>query len=149
MMEKSAPQLSTAEITRAFPGQVVFLGDKEVFTVNRAFGTKSAGAQLEALFTMKPGEVKEMPAEELRSLGAQTILARMIEVIPGKVADLNEPKTKEKLHLATALRRSIPWQQQLSQLWNAANFWSEDPADKQVIEGMFFPDRAAAATPKQ
>lgn len=148
MLEKT-PQLAPEEIARAFPGQVVFLGDKNVFTVVRAFGQKAPSSQLQELFDLKPGEVKEFAAEELKALGAQTILARMIRVAPGKAADVNEPKTKEKLRMAAALRRGVPWQQKLTALWNNADFWSEDPSDKTAVEMMFFPDRATAATPKQ
>ena len=148
MLEK-VPQQAPADIARAFPGQVVFLGDKDVFTIKRVFGKSAPSPQLEALFSLKPGEVKEFPAEELKALGAQTILARMVEVVPGKAADFNDPKTHEKLRMAASLRRGKPWQEKMSMLWNNADFWSEDPSDKGNVEMMFFPDRAAAATPKQ
>ncbi|GDX40259.1 hypothetical protein LBMAG21_05510 [Armatimonadota bacterium] len=148
MLEK-VPQQAPADIARAFPGQVVFLGDKDVFTVTRALGGKAASPQLQDLFNLKPGEVREFPAEELRSLGAQTILARMVEVVPGKPADKNEPKTHEKLRMGASLRRAKPWQEKLTLLWGNSEFWSEDPNDKGNVEMMFFPDRATAATPKQ
>ena len=148
MMEKNSPQVGPDEIGRSFAGQVVFLGDKGVFTILQPFGLKPTMPQFGEVFQMKPGEVKEFPAEELRQMGAQTILMRMIEIIPGKPADINDPKTREKLRLAAALRRGKPWQEYLVKLWGPAMFESVEPGDRAYIEQVFFPDRAAAQTPK-
>jgi hypothetical protein len=149
MMEKNSPQVAPSEMTRSFAGQVVFLGDRDVFTVVQPFGQKPVTSQFQDVFNMKPGEVREFPAEELRSLGAQTILVRMVEIVPGKAADLNDPKVREKLRIAASLRRSKPWQEYLVKLWGGATFESVEPADRNYIELVFFPDRAAAQTPKE
>jgi len=148
MLEKT-PQMAPAEIARTYPQQVIFMGDRDVFTFIRTFGQKAPSPEIEALFAMKPGEVKEFRAQELQQFGAQTMLVRMAEVIPGKVADQNDPKTKEKLRLGAAARRAKPWQEILARLWNSCDFWSEIPEDRNAIEAVFFPDRAAASAPKQ
>lgn len=120
---------------------VVFLGDQNKLTLTQLFGTK----QNAPIFTMKPNEVKVLPADaNLARQGAKAMVVRMIEITPGHKADLNDPKTKETITTQVALRSAKPWQEYLSQLWADANFQSEDPSDKKMIERAWFPERAAA-----
>lgn len=148
MLEKTSPVVGPDEIARSFAGQIVFLGEKGVFTILQPYGVKPATSQFQEVFNMKPGDVREFPAEELRNMGAQTIMLRMKEIIPGKSADINDPKVREKLRIAAALRRSKPWQEYLVRLWSAATFESVEPSDRAYIEQVLSPDRAAAQTPK-
>lgn len=120
---------------------VVFLGDQNKLTITQPFGTQ----QNAAIFKMKPNDVIVLPPDPgLARQGAKAMVIRMIEITPGHKADLNDPKTKEKITTQVALRSAKPWQEYLSKLWADANFQSEDPSDKKMIERAWFPDRASA-----
>ena len=60
----------------------------------------------------------------------------MIKVEPGKKADLNDPKTKERLTQAVAMKRAKNPQEYMQTLWSNAEFRSEDPRDKESIQKM-------------
>lgn len=118
--------------------EVVFIGNEDVFTFFQPFNTKENSQ----IFSMKPGEVKKLPVTpDLAMQGGKAIVVKMIEIIPGKKADLNDPKTQEKLRLAIAGRSAKPLNELLSKLWSEAKIESEDPKDKQTIENLLFPDR--------
>ncbi|HEV2473331.1 MAG TPA: hypothetical protein VGS41_11730, partial [Chthonomonadales bacterium] len=56
--------------------------------------------------------------------------------------DLNDPDTLQKIRIAVASRRCVPWQQYLAHLWSTARFVSDNPTDREVIESYLFPTRA-------
>jgi hypothetical protein len=137
----STPPVSPTVIMTQYRSAVQFLGDDNKFTVFQPFGTN----QGKDIFSMKPNEVKVSGPGQFQKAGAKALLVRMIEVIPGKKADLNDPKTKEKLRLQIAIRRAKPWQEIFSQLWADYKVKTENPQDLKYMEMTFFPDRAKTA----
>lgn len=141
LLEKKEPQVSPTVIMSQYRSAVTFLGHENVYTFRQPLGNPQISAEV---FKMKKGQVKQFPTGEFAKSGAKAILVRMLEVIPGKKADLNDPKTKEKLRMQVAARRWKPWQEYLSKLWADATFTSEDPNDKKHIEMVLFPAAAQA-----
>ncbi len=143
--------VSPAVIMQQFPARltaegqsgVYFIGNDNKVTFTQPFGNASANA---GIFGLKPNAVKVLPPQEFARQGAKALVVRMLEIVPGKKADLNDPKIKEKITTAIALRRSKPWQEYLSTLWANTKFESEDPADKRLVENLLFPERARAGT---
>lgn len=146
LLEKKEPAVSPTVIMQQYRTGVAFLGYNNEFTFLQPLGNAKVNAEI---FKMKKGQVKQFPAGEFARQGAKAILVRMVEVIPGKKADLNDPKTKEKLKMQVASRRWQPWQEYLSDLWANAAFTSEDPNDKKNIEMVLFPAAARAEASKQ
>jgi hypothetical protein len=134
-------QISPAAIMEQFKGRVVFLGTDNKFTIRQPYGTKENSA----VFVMKPNEVKVLPPPPaFQRMGARALVLRLIQIVPGKKADLNDPKTKEKIRMNVALRRARPQQEILSSLWANAKMEFEDQNDRRNIERVLFPDRARA-----
>lgn len=146
MLSKKDPPFSPADILSQYRTGVTFLGHNNVFTFLQPFGKSQVNADV---FKLKKGDVRQFPPGEFARQGAKAILVRMQEVIPGKKADLNDAKTKEKLRFSVASRRWAPWQEKLSKLWAAAKFNSENPDDKRSIEAALFPEQARAEQSKQ
>ncbi|MCS6775144.1 MAG: hypothetical protein RMJ43_05535 [Chloroherpetonaceae bacterium] len=141
LLQKKDPPVSPTVIMSQYVNKVVFLGHENRFTFMQPFGNNKVNAEI---FKMQKDEVRQFPPGEFARQGARAILVRMLEKIPGKKADLNDPKVKEQLRIAVASRRWSPWQEKLVQLWDNAVFYSEDPNDKRNIEMVLFPDRARA-----
>ena len=142
MMEKNTqPSVLTAQKRN----QVVFLGDNYVYTIPRIFGDKKPNP----IFNLKPGGVLQAAAPpELQKLGGKAIIIRLDHLEPGKKADLNDPKTKKKIHDALAEKRAAPWKEYLNKLWADMKFESEEPNDKKYIESLLFPEKAATEANK-
>lgn len=139
MLEKEPPVSPTVIIQEFSSRKVAFLGEDNVFTFIQPFGTNLN----KEIFGMKPNEVKQLPpTPDLARMGARSLIIRVKEFLPGKKADLNDPRTKEKIKSVLAQQRGKPWQEILSGLWANADFWSEDPSDKKIVEMQLFPDRA-------
>lgn len=137
----STPPVSPSVIMQQYKTAVKFWGDDNKYTFIQPFGT----TQLKEVFAMKPNEVKIAPApQQLQARGAKAIIIRMLEIIPGKKADLNDPKTKEKLRLQIALRRAAPWQEYFAALWAKSKITAENQQDLKFMEYSFFPERAQA-----
>lgn len=142
LMEKNDPPVSPSVIVEQYKGRVGFLGSDKKFTFLQPLsGPKKVNQEI---FTMQPKQVRVLPPMELGQRGVKKLVVRLEEIIPGRKADLNDPKTKEKITMVVALRRSKPWKEILSEIWANMDFYSEDPNDKQILEGLFFPDRAKA-----
>lgn len=134
----SNPPVSPTVIMQQYRTAVAFLGDENKFTVAQPFGT----LQSKEVFAIKPNEVKVFPPGEFAKMGAKAILIRMLEVTPGKKADLNDPKTKEKVRIQVAARRAKPWQEYFSTLWANSKVTTENPQDLKNMEMIYFPERA-------
>ena len=145
LLEKKDPPVSPTVIMNQYRNKVTFLGHDNINIFQQPFGNSKVNTEI---FKMQKNEVRQFPAGEFARAGAKAILVRMQEKIPGKKADLNDPKTKEKLQIAIASRRWSPWQEKLVKLWDEASFTSEDPNDKRNIEMVLFPDRARAEASK-
>jgi hypothetical protein len=139
LMDKQiSPEVIMRQLTRKV---VVFLGDGYKLTLEQPFGTKTNAP----LFAMKPNEVRVLkPDPPLLQSGVKQIVVRMLQTTPGHKADFNDPKTKENLRLAVALKRAAPWSEYLSKLWASTDFQSDDPNDKRYIEQAWWPERAQA-----
>jgi hypothetical protein len=66
----------------------------------------------------------------------------MDEIIPGRVADLSDPKTLKKIKLHVQLHRAKPASELLSALWQKANMVFDDQTDRTNTELLFFPDKS-------
>lgn len=137
----SNPPVSPTVIMQQYRTAVAFLGDENKFTFVQPFGNQ----QNKEVFRLKPNEVKVFPPVEFAKMGAKAILIRMLEVIPGKKADLNDPKTKEKVRIQVAARRAKPWQEYFSTLWANSKVTTENPQDLKNMEMIYFPERARDA----
>jgi hypothetical protein len=136
-------QISPTAIMEQFKGRVLFFGTDNKFTIRQPYGDTKTNA---AIFTMKPNEVKVLPpTPSFQRIGVKALVVRLIQIEPGKKADLNDPKTKEKIRMNVAGRRAKPLQELLSSLWANAKMDYEDQNDRRNIERIMFPDRARAA----
>ena len=89
---------------------------------------------------MKPGEVKQLPlTRDIAQIGGKALVFKMLEIIPGKKADLNDPKVRENLRNIIAQKRAKPFEEILSGIWGKSDFQSDNPDDKKQIEMMLFP----------
>ncbi len=130
-------------IMRQMPKAAAFLGNDYKLTITQAYGTK----QNQVIFSMKPNQVKIIPADaSWQRIGAKALVVRVLKFIPGHKADLNDPKTKERISLAVAARSAKPWQEYLAKLWADTKFECEDPNDRKIVEALFFPDRMQTAS---
>ena len=137
----SNPPVSPTVIMQQYNKAVAFLGDENKFTFVQHFGTQES----KDVFNMKPNAVKVFPVpQQFAQAGAKAIVVRMLEVIPGKKADVNDPKTKEKIRMQIAMRRAKPWQEYFSSMYANAKIDTENPQDKKMMEMVWFPDRAQA-----
>ena len=134
--------LSTAAIQQNYPKDVFFLGDNtltdggktttSLFIVRQPLGTQ----QGKAILDMAPGTVAVLPAGEFANQGFKNAIVRMVKVVPGHKADLNDPKTHELIRMVVAQKRAVNAKEYMLKLWEAADFRSEDPNDKKYIDGM-------------
>jgi hypothetical protein len=139
LMEKGInPQVIMSDLK----GSVVFIGYDNKVTLSQVLGDPN---QNKDVFNMKPGDVRDFMPGEFARLGAKRLVVRLIDKVPGKKADLSDPKTKETLTLAVALQRSKPWQEYLASLWANTKFDCEDANDKRYVELNLFPERARAS----
>ncbi len=135
LMEKN---VSINLIQSNFLSSVRFVGDNNVFTFVQPFGTK----QNAKIFDMKPGQVQEFPPDVFAQAGAQKLLVSLMDIQPGKKADLNDKKTHEKLRETVAAKRAKPSAEYLNKLWGSGEgFKSEDQNDKPMIEHFLGKDK--------
>ena len=136
--------VSLETIATNYRDDVIFLGSNttkdatgkdvsNVFISFQPLGTQ----QNQAIFNLKPDQVIALPPpQEFSSQGITNLVIRMIKVEPGKKADLNDPKTKDRLTQAVAMKRAKNPQEYMQTLWSNAEFHSEDPHDKDSIQKM-------------
>ncbi|MCW3095043.1 MAG: hypothetical protein JWL77_661 [Chthonomonadaceae bacterium] len=138
LMEQADKPVGPRTIMQMYPREVVFIGDDDKFTFVQAYNTEMN----KDVFTMGPHEVKVMLPGDLGQQGARRLVVKMLDIAPGKKADLNDPKTLNRIKMNVALRRTRPASEMLANLWANAQFQSADPGDKAQIERMFFPEQA-------
>ena len=139
------PPVAPAAIMTQFPQQVIFIGNEYKFTFKRFFqfkGNYQNKPLVDLIFAMKPGEVKQIPlTRDIAQIGGKALVFKMLEIIPGKKADLNDPKIKENLRSLIAAKRAKPFEEILSGVWAKTDFQSDSADDKKNIESMLFPNR--------
>jgi hypothetical protein len=145
LMQKKNPPVSPSVIMQNYRGGVVFLGYDNIYTFGQALNNPKDNA---IIFGMKPGDVKDFPPQEFGRMGAKRIIVRMDKIEPGKKANMNDPKIKDRIRMAVAARRAKPWSEYLSGLWANVKFESENPDDKKNVEMLLFPERARAEASK-
>jgi hypothetical protein len=139
LMSKTDPPVKASSIMDNYRGEVAFLGENNIFTFTQPFGADKVNA---TIFSMKPGEVKELPVSpEFSAQGVLKMIVRMREIIPGKKADLKDPRTLESIRYNVAIKRSKPASETLERLWDNMKFDSEDPNDKTYIEALLLPEK--------
>jgi hypothetical protein len=138
LMERNDPPIGARTIMQMYPREVIFIGDDDKFTFVQAYNTEMN----KDVFTMSPHEVKVMLPGDLGQQGARRLVVKMLDVMPGKRADLNDNKTLNRIKMNVALRRTRPASEMLASLWSVAKFESADQGDKAQIERMFFPEQA-------
>jgi hypothetical protein len=138
LMDHNDPPVGPRTIMQMYPREVIFIGDDEKFTFVQAFNTQMN----KDVFTMGPREVKVMLPGDLGQQGARRLVVKLLDITPGKKADLNDPKTLNRIKMNVALRRTRPASEMLASLWAKARFESADQGDKAQIERMFFPEQA-------
>lgn len=142
MLVSSNPPYSPAAIMANYPRDVIFLGDNNHFTFAQPFNTQFNSA----VFNMEPKSVRVEPPGDLAQLGARKLIIRVDELIPGRRADLADPKVLKKIRLHVALRRAKPATELLSALWAKANMVFDEQTDRANTELLFFPDRSKSQT---
>jgi hypothetical protein len=95
-------------------------------------GRKSPDAQVNAVASMRPGQVKIFSSPRL------SLVVRLEKIEPGKVVTLDE--VKDKVALEFKLTRSVPQKELLHKLWNAASIETDPPGLKKEIENLIFRD---------
>ena len=141
LMAQNDPAIAPQAIVQKFPREVVFLGDGDIFTFVQAFGTSMNSA----IFNMKPQAVQIMEAGDIAQQGAKKLVVKLLDIVPGKKADLNDPKTLFRIKVTVALRRTSA-NELIGSLWDKAKFESKDPTEKVQIERLLLPDRFHAET---
>jgi len=88
---------------------------------------------------MKPGEVKSLPFPN----GGGAMLVVVLEAAEiGSGAKMDDPLIRKKVERDFKMTRSIPGQEVLRNLWDAADLEVEPAALKQSIERILLPERA-------
>ncbi len=137
LMAQTEKPIGPKAIMQMYPREVVFIGDDDKFTFVQAYNTEMN----KDVFTMAPHEVKVMLPGDLGQQGARKLVVKMLDITPGKKADLNDNKTLNRIKMNVALRRTRPASEMLANLWSTARFESADQGDKAQIEHMFFPEQ--------
>ncbi|MCW3055134.1 MAG: hypothetical protein JWN14_4304 [Chthonomonadales bacterium] len=140
LMSATDKPVGPRAIMQMYPKEVVFIGDDDKFTFVQAYNTEMN----KDVFTMGPHDVKVMQPGDLGQQGARKLVVKLLDIVPGKKADLNDPKTLNRIKMNVALRRTRPASEMLAQLWAKAHFTSDEPGDKAQIEHMFFPEQSRA-----
>ncbi len=142
------PPVSPAAIMSQFQNQVFFIGNDYKYTFKRYFQFKGnyPNKQLvDLIYAMKPGEVKQLPlTKDIYQVGGRALVFKLLEVVPGKKANLSDPKTKENIRKAVASKRAKPFEEVLAKIWGATDFQSDNPDDKKQIEAMLLPSQKKA-----
>ena len=138
LMAQTDKPVGPRQIMQMYPREVVFIGDDDKFTFVQAYNTEMN----KDVFTMGPHDVKVMLPGDLGQQGARRLVVKMLDITPGKKADLNDPKTLNRIKMNVALRRTRPASEMLAGLWASSSFQSADQGDRAQIERMFFPDQA-------
>jgi hypothetical protein len=138
-MAKTDPPLAPADIMRYFPREVVFLGENNRYTFVQAYGDTKMNKDI---FTMEPRSVKMVASPQMAAQGFKRIVIRLIDIVPGKKADLNDPKTLKKIKTNVGLRHAKPQEELIAELWAKTRFESEDPSDRASIEQYMLPGRS-------
>ena len=142
------PAVAPAAIMSQFPQKVFFIGNEYKFTFKRPFqfkGDYQNKKLIDFIYSIKPGQVRAFPATpDIVKIGGRAIVFKMLEIIPGKKADLNDPKVKENIHNSLASKRAKPFEEILSGVWAKSDFQSDNPEDKKQIEAMLFPSHQKA-----
>lgn len=145
LMDRNDIPVNPKQIMSMYPKEVIFIGDDDKFTFVQAYNT----AMNKDVFTMAPHEVKVMLPGDLGQQGARRLVVKMLDISPGKKADLNDPKTLNRIKMNVALRRTRPASEMLANLWAKSKFEGAEQGDKAQIEHMFFPEQARTqGTPK-
>ena len=135
LLETKGTPVKPAAIMDNYRKDVVFIGAEYVMTIPE---TESA----KAIFNMKPNDVKLLdPLQDLISQGAKKTIVKLLDIVPGKKADLNDKKTHDRVRMSVAAKRGVNMQELLSDLWANCKFESEEPNDKTNIEMQMFPAR--------
>ena len=134
LMEKSDPPVKPSVISQQYPDEVRYLGDNDIFTFVQPYGSNVEAE----IFNMPPGSVKVMGMlpqfQDAADPNVDTkIVVRMLSMAPGHKADLNDPKTKEKIRIALAKKRAN-WPELFGPLFDRATFESENPGDREVVD---------------
>ena len=142
---KKTPAVAPSAIMSQYP-KVFFIGNEYKYTFQRPFqytGPYNLKQLNDYVFAIKPGEVKEFPlTQDIKQLGGQAMIIKVLDVVPGHKADLNDPKTKEKIRQQVAVRSAKPWEETLRGLFSKMDFQSEKPEDKKNVENILFPRSA-------
>ena len=141
LMDRNDPPINPRTIMQMYPREVIFIGDDEKFTFVQAYNTEMN----KDVFTMAPREVKVMLPGDLGKQGARQLVVKMLDIAPGKKANLNDTKTLNRIKMNVALRRTRPASEMLSALWANSQFDSADQGDRAQIEHLFFPEQARTA----
>ncbi len=135
LLETKGSPVKPSVIMNNYPKDVVFIGSDYVMTIPESPSAK-------AIFDMKPNDVKLLnPLQELISQGAKKTIVKLLDIVPGKKADMNDKKTHERVRMSVAASRAANLQEFLSDLWANCKFESEEPNDKTNIEMQMFPTR--------
>ena len=141
LMDRNDPPINPRTIMQMYPREVIFIGDDEKFTFVQAYNTEMN----KDVFMMAPREVKVMLPGDLGKQGARRLVVKMLDIAPGKKANLNDTKTLNRIKMNVALRRTRPASEMLSALWANSQFDSADQGDRAQIEHLFFPEQARTA----
>ena len=86
-----------------------------------------------------------MEAGDIAQQGAKKLVVKLLDIVPGKKADLNDPKILFRIKVTVALRRTSS-NELIGSLWDKAKIESKDPTEKLQIERLLLPDRFHAET---
>lgn len=96
-------------------------------------GAPARDAIVNSLAAMKPNEVRIVPTEQ------GLLVVKMTEIKPGRKVTLEE--VKDKVTRAFKVTRQKPPREVLRKLWDSATITVDDPALKEDIERLIFPER--------
>jgi hypothetical protein len=96
-------------------------------------GAPSPAKMINTLAAMKPNEVRIIKTEQ------GLLVVKMVEIKPGRKVKLEE--VKDKVVRAFKVTRQKPPKEVLRKLWDSATITVDDPALKEDIERLIFPER--------
>ena len=139
------PPVSPAAIESQYPGKVRFIGNEYTYMFQRPFEYKGNYASKpvnDIIFKLKEKEVKRLPlTRDIAQIGGRAVVFKALRFVSGKKADLNDPKTKERLKQYVAAKRAKPFEEIMNGIWTKADFQSDNPEDKNYIASLLFPNR--------
>jgi hypothetical protein len=124
------------EVQRQLAPNALVVGIDGTMAFLKPVGAPSPNKTINAIAKLQPGQVIVVPN------GQTWLVVKMDHIQPGKKVTLQDVKNKVALEIKK--QRALPPQEILQKLWDNSDIVTDPESQKQQIERLIFPDRAAA-----